>query len=219
MKKIYLTLKTICSFFISIFSVGLYSCKEAQPEEALAINTHYSLKIDNIQVIDTSLTVYNLEVEGNHNYFVGENGILVHNSIDCFDTKELKNLIDKYKADRFNKSMANIEESIQTDEIRSKMEERVRSLAKALAKESEDKLAMIEKILKHRKSQRELAAQLEAKGGDFSVNNILGAAIKRGLEISEETDSQKVEQLAKEIKDYIAGQYGNWAKKGGVWAK
>ena len=38
--------------------------------------------------------VYNFEVEGNHNYFVGENGILVHNEKEFFDENNLDKLFD-----------------------------------------------------------------------------------------------------------------------------
>jgi hypothetical protein len=36
--------------------------------------------VQSIQLVDTTATVYNLEVERHHNYFVGKAGLLVHNS-------------------------------------------------------------------------------------------------------------------------------------------
>jgi hypothetical protein len=38
------------------------------------------IAVDDLIITDTTLTVYNFEVEGLHNYFVGEQGILVHNA-------------------------------------------------------------------------------------------------------------------------------------------
>jgi hypothetical protein len=39
--------------------------------------------ITNIQVVRETHVTYNFEVADNHNYFVGEQGLLVHN--DCYD--------------------------------------------------------------------------------------------------------------------------------------
>jgi hypothetical protein len=39
-----------------------------------------SLEVDHVVVKDTILTVYNFEVEGCHNYFAGDEGVLVHNA-------------------------------------------------------------------------------------------------------------------------------------------
>lgn len=37
------------------------------------------IKVDDIKIIDNIENVYNLEIDGNHNYFVSEHKILVHN--------------------------------------------------------------------------------------------------------------------------------------------
>jgi hypothetical protein len=54
------------------------------PQQFLASIKPYfarsSIEVDGIVVRDTTLTVYNFEVEGQHNYFVGEAGVLVHNA-------------------------------------------------------------------------------------------------------------------------------------------
>ncbi|MCS3533028.1 hypothetical protein M2373_004454 [Chryseobacterium sp. JUb7] len=39
--------------------------------------------VESINFLDEKVKVYNFEVEGNHNYYVSEKGILVHN--DCLD--------------------------------------------------------------------------------------------------------------------------------------
>jgi hedgehog/intein hint domain protein len=46
---------------------------------------------------EKEIFVYNFEVEGNHNYFVGENGILVHNEKEFFDENNLDKLFDGEK--------------------------------------------------------------------------------------------------------------------------
>ncbi|MDF1549177.1 MAG: polymorphic toxin-type HINT domain-containing protein, partial [Bacteroidales bacterium] len=48
------------------------------------------VKVDSIAVKDTTCTVYNFEVEGNHNYYVGTTGVLVHNT--CSQTDYFKKL-------------------------------------------------------------------------------------------------------------------------------
>jgi hypothetical protein len=49
-------------------------------DSVLTLNNEYKY-IEGLELIDTTVTVYNFEVENNHNYFIGEQGILVHN--DC----------------------------------------------------------------------------------------------------------------------------------------
>ncbi|WP_410494027.1 hypothetical protein [Chryseobacterium sp. G0240] len=44
--------------------------------------------------LNEKVKVYNFEVEGNHNYYVSEKGILVHN--DCLFTNELLGYVGKY---------------------------------------------------------------------------------------------------------------------------
>lgn len=43
------------------------------------------LTVQSVAAVDTAMTVYNFEVEEQHNYFVGQEGVLVHN--DCIFTK------------------------------------------------------------------------------------------------------------------------------------
>jgi len=93
MKKTFLTTKKIFYFFISVCLIAWYSCKKVKKEKVLVNNEPLFFNIDSVQVIDTAVTVYNLEVEGNHNYFVGEKGVLVHN-INC---NLLDDIIIKHK--------------------------------------------------------------------------------------------------------------------------
>jgi len=71
------------------------------------------LQIKNIQIIDTAVTVYNMEVEGNHDYFVGENKVLVHN-IDCKLSSKLQAEIGEIqsKARKLFRSLDDINEGI-----------------------------------------------------------------------------------------------------------
>ncbi|UCA62164.1 hypothetical protein KB553_06765 [Chryseobacterium rhizoplanae] len=50
--------------------------------------------VESIKFLDEKVKVYNFEVEGNHNYYVSDKGILVHN--DCHFTNELLGYFGKY---------------------------------------------------------------------------------------------------------------------------
>ena len=76
--------------------------------------------IATITFTGTRSTVYNLEVEGLHNYAVGPNGVLVHNGsiFDCFKSlrfpnpKKFEKAFDKHAADfgvAGGKSLENIQ--------------------------------------------------------------------------------------------------------------
>ena len=52
--------------------------------------------VEDIEYIEEEADVYNFVVEDWHTYFVGENGILVHN--DCPVFKKLKDMYDKIKS-------------------------------------------------------------------------------------------------------------------------
>lgn len=58
-----------------------------------------TIEIINVETkkLEKEIFVYNFEVEGNHNYFVGENGILVHNEKEFFDENNLDKLFDGEK--------------------------------------------------------------------------------------------------------------------------
>ncbi|UEQ78615.1 hypothetical protein [Chryseobacterium arthrosphaerae] len=48
--------------------------------------------VESINLLDEKVKVYNFEVEGNHNYYVSEKGILVHN--DCTWTSAIANTLE-----------------------------------------------------------------------------------------------------------------------------
>jgi hypothetical protein len=55
-----------------------------------------SVVVSRIVKSSDKVKVYNLTVEGNHNYFVGENGVLVHNESPCEKAaKELAKMVPK----------------------------------------------------------------------------------------------------------------------------
>lgn len=45
-----------------------------------------TLEVTEVEKLSRTVTVYNLTVEGEHNYYVAENGVLVHNSCDVADS-------------------------------------------------------------------------------------------------------------------------------------
>ena len=73
------------------FTPGLWKPALSLKEGDEVLNYHGNwTKIDSIAVKDTTCTVYNFEVEGNHNYYVGTIAILVHNT--CSQTDYFKQL-------------------------------------------------------------------------------------------------------------------------------
>ncbi|NJO00353.1 MAG: hypothetical protein HC880_00555 [Bacteroidia bacterium] len=62
--------------------------------QALPYLPHYEVEVDSLGWIDSTLTVYNFEVEGLHNYLVGAEGILVHNA--SYDFKNYNHKGIKY---------------------------------------------------------------------------------------------------------------------------
>jgi len=52
--------------------------------------------VESVSISREKVSVYNFTVEGNHNYFVGKNGVLVHNISPCEKaTKELVKLVSR----------------------------------------------------------------------------------------------------------------------------
>ena len=52
---------------------------------------HSFVRVDTAFTIESPQAVYNFEVEDNHNYYIGEEGLLVHNGIDCKEKMKLAN--------------------------------------------------------------------------------------------------------------------------------
>lgn len=65
----------------SVKGKGWVAAGDLQPKDELVTADGRECLIDNIWIekLDTPETTYNIEVEGCHNYFVGNSGILVHN--------------------------------------------------------------------------------------------------------------------------------------------
>lgn len=59
------------------------------------------LTVQSVAAVDTTVTVYNFEVEEQHNYFVGEQGVLVHNTTPACIAKEF-NLINEHPSSNYN---------------------------------------------------------------------------------------------------------------------
>ena len=90
------------------YADGTYVRADELKENMLLMTGNYDririAKIEEKELCD-SIEVYNIEVSGNHNYFVGKNRILVHNktlySSDIRDTEIVsKDLLEKVKLKR-----------------------------------------------------------------------------------------------------------------------
>lgn len=68
-------------------SNGWVKAKDLNIGDYLLNVENEAVKVEDIQGYEENekISVYNLEVENNHNYFVGENNILVHNAPDVPD--------------------------------------------------------------------------------------------------------------------------------------
>ena len=67
------------------FTNGEYINAEDLPTNAsLKTVDGRTLFVEKIDLVDTLAMVFNFTVEGNHNYFVGKQGVLVHNDLACF---------------------------------------------------------------------------------------------------------------------------------------
>lgn len=60
---------------------------------SIFLATGMMLSIIDVQAIDTTVTTYNFEVEQNHNYFIGSEGILVHNGIGSCISKKYEDVL------------------------------------------------------------------------------------------------------------------------------
>ena len=84
------------------------------------------LTVHAVEAFDTTLQVYNFEVEEYHNYFVGEEGVLVHN--DCVLVKAGLRQVDDQGAavfDRFDEAFATlplVERQILKEQFRAYLE-------------------------------------------------------------------------------------------------
>jgi RHS repeat-associated protein len=66
------------------------------------------------EIVDGDVRVYNFEVEGNHNYFVGEKELLVHNCTNCGSNPCIVGQSNTYKA---NKALGKKGDNITPDHI------------------------------------------------------------------------------------------------------
>ena len=77
---------------------GWITVKNLQVGQTVKAFANQSQSIIRINKLSDKVTVYNIEVDGNHNYFVTSTSILVHNK----NITELKNNTDKNKKDNRN---------------------------------------------------------------------------------------------------------------------
>ncbi len=107
---------------VSQFDVDLKLPHESFPKDLVkgmlltTLNSKTS-PVESIKFLDEKVKVYNFEVEGNHNYYVSERGILVHN--DCLDWLSKARSLDVIKngcevvADKVVKSLGQGAEYLQ----------------------------------------------------------------------------------------------------------
>lgn len=58
---------------------GWVTVKDLKPGDSLKTFTGETLRVDTAKAIHREVEVYNIEVDGNHNYFVTDSRVLVHN--------------------------------------------------------------------------------------------------------------------------------------------
>lgn len=75
---------------------GWVTVKELKPGDRLRTSTKERLKLDAVKAIAQDVEVYNIEVDGNHNYFVTNSSILVHNK-NITEAKEASTIKEKSK--------------------------------------------------------------------------------------------------------------------------
>jgi len=163
--------------------------------------------IENIKILDTFLTVYNLEVEDAHNYFVGRQGILVHNT-NCklwtAITKQILASKDKSKAI----------DKLLTDDMAMQLAEELGTLSKKVSEyKKADKLSieLFDKMQVMEKHAQESGALVDT--GDDLLNIInkedfLNKHYPGYKQISEEFGSATdvCEKLIGEIKSTVAAE-------------
>ncbi|MGL4283607.1 MAG: polymorphic toxin-type HINT domain-containing protein, partial [Eubacterium aggregans] len=75
---------------------GWVTVKELKPGDRLQTSTKEKLKVDAVKAMAQDVEVYNIEVDGNHNYFVTNSSILVHNK-NITEAKETSTIKEKSK--------------------------------------------------------------------------------------------------------------------------
>lgn len=110
----------------------IYADGEYQPassvttdSELLAANGK-KLQIQSVETIDSTASVYNFEVKGDHNYFAGANGVLVHNS--CGWKTLRKRVVEAGKEARFRTFHQSIISSGLTPVQRKKLYDKIEAL-------------------------------------------------------------------------------------------
>jgi len=88
--------------------------------------------VESVETFDTTLTVYNFEVENAHNYYAGELGLLVHN--DCYldDVRKAVDGLADAKSVKFNAFKSKLDELFATN----------RSLQQKLTKKLSDEFTV-----------------------------------------------------------------------------
>ncbi len=82
--------------FSSVYAQTWKVAENLQAGDKVLMANNHVMEINKIRIVEMSLGVYNFEVEGLHNYYISDAGILVHNlnSTDC-DQLEKKMIEDK----------------------------------------------------------------------------------------------------------------------------
>ena len=115
------------------------------------------------------IVVYNFEVENNHNYFVGNSNVLVHNTCAGKTTTNVLGDIWKTKVGNLSKKViigGKVGRKIKTGEVIFKAG-RILSIAKAADKITEEIIKIIKEIVE----KKELNDVIYYRWGNYTVNN------------------------------------------------
>ena len=117
--------------------------------DSLFVNAKTRILLRSITVIDTTVAVYNITVEDDHNYFVGRNRVLVHNNNPC--AEEVKKALTKDQqalTDLVNEQLKIDEKNIGKKALSNKQADDALDLASDVNKNATQK----QKVLDHRYS-------------------------------------------------------------------
>lgn len=158
----------------------LDNTKPLEKNEILLYNNDVAEIIRKTIISDTSDTiVYNLEIEDNHTYFVGEAGLLVHNEchhIVSNKGKKGKSTIKRIKETYPDFDANNPSNTVMIDQHKGRHADdyhtMVSNVTDKFISESDDLAAFYEKLEGLGKNVKENYLSL-GKGGKSSVNDIL----------------------------------------------
>ena len=112
--------------------------QELQTGDSVLTQSGRKLAVSYVHLIDTTATVYNLEVEKQHNYYVGAEGLLVHNSCALKTIYSL--LPGKEERDAFKAALRRLPTALDRADVITEITkggdlQKIQALAKCLSKE------------------------------------------------------------------------------------